>query len=295
MPLGLAVCSAVAPLPSPDFDATRAIAGLSVRSLYAELVLYPKPGLVSLRDNGAHTDMDAPTFMRSLFSLRHYFADIALAGMRAAPMTELRRLGILAEARMLRATSGVNTHRGAIFALGMLSAAAGRAWAQDRATSNEALRGALARHWRRDLMAVPAHAAGAPSHGRQMATRHGVAGARGEAIHGFPSVFGIALPALREALARGADAEGARVHAFFSLLAGVADTNVLYRGGAQALWQLQCDATDFIASGSVFADGWLAHAEALHRRCSRDGISPGGCADLLAAACFVHAWQATPQ
>lgn len=85
------------------------------------------------------------------------------------------------------------------------------------------------------------------------------------------------------------------MHAFFSLLAGVADTNVLYRGGVQALRQLQHDATEFIASGSVFADGWFARAEGLHHRCSRDGISPGGCADLLAAACLVHAWQAMPQ
>src|SRR5450830_1562357 len=106
------------------------VARIAVRSLYTELALYPKPGLVSLRDNGAHTDMNAATFLRSLFSLRHYFADIALAGMRAAPMTELRRLGIHAETRMLRATGDVNTHRGAIFALGMLGAAAGRAWSQ---------------------------------------------------------------------------------------------------------------------------------------------------------------------
>jgi triphosphoribosyl-dephospho-CoA synthase len=50
--------------------------------------------LVSLRDNGAHRDMNAATFMRSLFALRHYFAEIAIAGMRAARMAELRRLGV---------------------------------------------------------------------------------------------------------------------------------------------------------------------------------------------------------
>jgi triphosphoribosyl-dephospho-CoA synthase len=196
---------------------------------------------------------------------------------------------------MLRATGGVNTHRGAIFALGMLSAAAGRAWSQGGATSDAALRAALAVHWRRELLAAPALAAGAASHGRQMAARHGVAGARGEAIDGFPSVFGRALPALREALARGVDTERARVHAFFSLLAGVADTNVLYRGGTAALQRLQRDAAAFIAGGSVFAEGWFVRAERVHRQCSRDGISPGGCADLLAAACFVHAWQSAPR
>jgi triphosphoribosyl-dephospho-CoA synthase len=295
MHLGVARRSALVASWRTDQDIARTLAHLSVRSLHAELALYPKPGLVSLRDNGAHTDMNAATFLRSLFSLRHYFADIALAGMRAAPMTELRRLGIHAETRMLRATGDVNTHRGAIFALGMLGAAAGRAWSQGGEKSDDALRAALTMHWRRGLLAVPAPAAGTASHGRQMAARHGVAGARGEAIDGFPSVFDIALPALREALARGAGVECARVHAFFSLLAGVVDTNVLYRGGVEALQWLQREATEFIAGGSVFADGWFARAEGLHRRCSRDGISPGGCADLLAAACFVHAWQATPK
>jgi triphosphoribosyl-dephospho-CoA synthase len=99
------------------------IARLAVRSLYHELALYPKPGLVSLRDNGAHRDMDAATFVRSLFSLRGYFATIAAAGMRDAGLAELQQLGIAAESRMLQATRGINTHRGAIFTLGLLAAA----------------------------------------------------------------------------------------------------------------------------------------------------------------------------
>src|SRR5689334_1169702 len=98
-----------------DADVAHSIGRCALRSLYAELVLYPKPGLVSLRDNGAHADMNAATFMRSIFALRRYFGEIALAGMRAAPMSELRQLGLHAESRMLRATCGVNTHRGAIF------------------------------------------------------------------------------------------------------------------------------------------------------------------------------------
>ena len=279
-------CARLAPVVS------HAIARVAVRSLYLELALYPKPGLVSLRDNGAHDDMDAATFVRSLFSLRHYFAAIARAGMSATPMAELRRLGLDAEVRMLQATGGTNTHRGAIFGLGLLSAAAGRAWMQGDPMSDAALRNVLARHWQRDLIAVPAPGATVPSHGQQVAARHRVAGARGEAIHGFPSIFGIALPALRDALARGAGAEHARLHAFFALLAEVADTNVLFRGGAAALERVHHDAGEFIARGSVFAHGWHGRAEAMHRAYSRARISPGGCADLLAGAWCVHQWQA---
>ena len=121
----------------------REVARLAVRSLHDELCLYPKPGLVSLVDNGSHDDMDATTFMRSLFSLRHYFRKICLAGWDDAPFAQLKQLGIAAEAAMLKATRGVNTHRGAIFSLGMLCATAGRARAQGTPMTPAALRAAM--------------------------------------------------------------------------------------------------------------------------------------------------------
>jgi len=269
----------------------RDIGRIAVQSLYAELVLYPKPGLVSLRDNGAHDDMNAATFMRSLFALRHYFRDIAVAGMKAAPMADLRRLGLAAESNMMHATMGVNTHRGAIFALGLVCAAAGRAWAEDLTYSDAALRATIAKHWRRDLLAVPVMDDCSPSHGLQAMARYGVDGARGEAVHGFPSVFEVALPALRRALAQRLSEERAQLHAFFELVANVADTNVLHRGGRDALDRLQASAAEFIAAGSTFTDDWFSRAEALHLQCSHDRISAGGCADLLSAAWFVHRLQ----
>ena len=286
--------TAILPAPDPgrcDFAKAHCLARLAVRSLYVELVLYPKPGLVSLRDNGAHSDMDAETFFRSLFSLRRYFFDIAVAGMGLASMAELRRLGRAAEARMLRATGGVNTHRGAIFSLGLLTAAAGLASAQRTAPTDATLREIIATHWRRDLLAVLTPASGGPSHGQQVAASHGATGARGEAIGGFPAVFEVALPALRHAGARGAEGERARLHAFFALLAHVDDTNVLYRGGREAALQLKRGAADFMDVGSVFAEDWEERAVRLHRWSSLQRLSPGGCADLLAAAVFVDAWQ----
>jgi triphosphoribosyl-dephospho-CoA synthase len=269
----------------------RHIALLAVRSLHRELALYPKPGLVSFNDNGAHRDMDAATFMRSLFSLRGYFAAIAAAGMVDAGFAELQRLGLAAEARMLRATCGINTHRGAIFTHGILAAAAGCAIAHDIAPSDENLRAIVLANWSRELRAVAVAAAATPSHGQLMAARHGVAGARGEALQGFPSVFKVALPGLRSALARGADTEHALLHAFFVLLAVTTDTNVLFRGGAEGLQFIQMQAGEFLERGSVFQPGWQAHAESLHRRCSEMKLSPGGCADLLSAAWFVHQIQ----
>jgi triphosphoribosyl-dephospho-CoA synthase len=267
------------------------IARMAVRSLYHELALYPKPGLVSFRDNGAHRDMNADTFVRSLFSLRGYFVAIAAAGMRYAGFAELQQLGIAAESRMLRATRGVNTHRGAIFTLGILAAAAGRAAARNIAPSDENLRAIVAANWSCDLRAVAIANMATPSHGQLMAARHSATGARGEALRAFPSVFEIALPALRSALYRGPDTSVALLHTFFVLLAKTTDTNVLFRGGAEGLQLIRARANEFLEHGSVFEPGWQQRAESLHRQCSIHNLSPGGCADLLAAAWFVHQLQ----
>lgn len=270
------------------------IARLAVRSLYQELALYPKPGLVSLRDNGAHLDMDAATFVRSLFSLRGYFVAISAAGMVDTGFAELQRLGLAAESKMLRATRGINTHRGAIFTHGILAAAAGYAIARDIEPSDAILRAVVLEKWSPDLRAIAIAPSATPTHGQLMAARHGVAGARGEALQGFPSVFEAALPALRGALARGADTRLALLHTFFVLLAETLDTNVLFRGGAEGLQFIQAQAGDFLERGSVFATGWRQRALALHRECSAQRLSPGGCADLLAAAWFVHQLQTDP-
>jgi len=271
----------------------RHIALLAVRSLYHELALFPKPGLVSFQDNGAHRDMDAATFVRSLFSLRGYFVAIATAGMHETKFNELQQLGIAAESHMLRATRGINTHRGAIFTHGILAAAAGFATARNIALSDENLRAIVLGNWSRDLRAIAVASTATPSHGQLMAARHGVTGARGEALLGFPSVFEIALPGLRNALDRGADTSEALLHTFFVLLAGTLDTNVLFRGGAEGLRFIQTQAKDFLERGSVFEPGWQQRAESLHRQCSIQNLSPGGCADLLAAAWFVHQLQST--
>ncbi len=276
----------------PDSSRTaHRIARLAVRSLYRELALYPKPGLVSFRDNGAHQDMDAATFVRSLFSLRGYFMATAAAGMRGARFNELQQLGLAAESRMLRATRGINTHRGAIFTHGILAAAAGHAVARNITPSDENLRAIVLKNWNRELRAVSVAHAATPSHGQLMAARHGATGARGEALLGSPSVFEIALPALRSALARGADTQHALLHTFFVLLAATDDTNVLFRGGAEGQMFIQTRAGDFLARGSVFVPGWQQGAETLHRACSAMNLSPGGCADLLGAAWFVHQLQ----
>ncbi|MDB5762664.1 MAG: mdcB [Herminiimonas sp.] len=263
------------------------IGRLAVQSLHAELALYPKPGLVSPVDNGSHDDMTATTFMRSLFSLRHYFIRIAEAGMENATFTTLKRLGVAAEQRMLAATGGVNTHRGAIFCLGLLCAAIGSCRARHIPLSASAIRTVLLDRWGEALSAHMQSPA-ADSHGLQVAAMHAASGAREEAALGLPSVFEVALPMLQQVVAAGRCWNDARVDALFSLMAHISDTNVYHRGGAAAAAMVRDRARRFLALGGTAHPGWKAAALDCHRAFVASKISPGGAADLLAATCLVY-------
>lgn len=267
------------------------IASLALGALHAELSLYPKPGLVSLVDNGSHADMSAPMLMRSLFSLRHYFAKITQAGIAGASFAALKRLGQEAETRMLRATGGINTHRGAIFCLGLLCAAIGRRQSQrplrghQRASTAQQIRHSLLAHWGADLAQ---HAPTRISHGAQVALRHAVGGAREEAALGFPALFEVAYPRFLQTLDQGRNLTCARIDALFALMAHIDDTNIYYRGGRGGDETVKALAKDFLARGGSAHPDWRETALACHRVFIAQGLSPGGAADLLAATCLLH-------
>lgn len=265
-------------------DVGRDIGAAAVRALYYELALHPKPGLVSLSDAGSHRDMDARTFMRSLFALRRYFCDIAQAGAEGQPLEELRQIGLAAERRMFAATGGVNTHRGAIFSLGLLAAAAGLLYASRMGITARELRKLVRQRWGGEILASRADR----SHGAEVAQRYGAGGARLEAAHGFPTVFAIALPAYRSALESTGDAQAAGVQCLFALMAELEDTNLLYRGGTAGLQFARARARDFLGRGGVARPGWRDRALAIHSEFVSRELSPGGAADLLAATLFVH-------
>ena len=263
---------------------------MAVASLHAELVLYPKPGLVSGIDNGSHADMTAATFMRSLFTLRHYFKAITLAGHACADFDHLARLGVTAERGMFKATGGINTHRGAIFFLGLLCAAAGLLTADRsaaQAITPSALRAAIGRQWG-DALRRHARQRLAGAHGTLAAILHDVGGARAQAARGMPAVFDIALPALQQTLAAGRGLYCARIDAFFSLLAQLDDSNVYHRGGEAGALLVRELGQQFMARGGTADLHWRVSALAAHRMLVARRLSPGGAADLLAATCLVH-------
>jgi len=255
-----------------------AIGRFASRTLLRELATFPKPGLVSRVDNGSHADMDASHFARSAFVLRRHFATAASLGAQDADFAALRRWGVTAEVAMGRATGGVNTHRGAIFALGLLCAASGAARAT---TLGEHVR----RRWGED---IAAHRRDPGSHGSAATRTIGAGGAQAQAAAGFPSVYEIALPAHREILSATGSRDAAAVQAFFALLACVTDTNLLHRGGVEGLRFTQDCARRFLDEGGMRRADGFDRALALHHEFVARRLSPGGCADLLAATLFIH-------
>ncbi len=262
-----------------------AIADLAVTALRAEADLTPKPGLVDRRGPGAHADMDLAMLHDSAESLRGAFTECALAATRSDSALDLRvRLGVIGRAgeqAMLDATGGVNTHRGALWALGLLSAGAATA-----ASAADAIDVAA----RLALTPDPALEGDAKvtlSHGARARRRYGTSGAAGEAQAGFPHVRLHALPALRAARQSGAGEASARLDALLSLMAHLDDTCVLHRGGTAGLGAVQKGARAVLASGGCCTPQGRHHFAALDDMCLDRGLSPGGSGDLLSATLFL--------
>jgi len=205
----------------------------------------------------------------------------------------LRAIGLRAEAAMLTATGGINTHRGAIFGLGLLCAAAGTTtcFSDDGTVYASGKLGVIvARRWGDEIRRgpIPLH-----SHGSTVLRRYGAGGARAEAAAGFPSLYDIGLPALRSGhvLAPEDDAGAAAVQACFALIAAVRDTNLLHRGGADGARYAAEAAAGFLSVGGVGAPDWRVRAATVHEGFVARHLSPGGCADLLAMTLFVDALE----
>ena len=267
------------------------VASLAVQSLIDEVHTTPKPGLVDRRNNGSHKDMDIRLFERSAHTLQPYFERCVQIGQDTAHRSPeetfplLRDAGLQAEKAMLQATNGVNTHKGAIYTLGILCGSVGRLWPAEKPIpdSNDILT-ECANIVRTSVPADLASAKGKTA-GEQLYLKYGIRGIRGEIAEGLPSVRNISLPRFQQFLADGFSENDAGVYTLLHLIANVADTNLYKRGGeAGAQWAtkaasalLSAEQHPAIRQIEALDDGFIA----------RD-LSPGGCADLLAATYFLQ-------
>ena len=262
-----------------EFCAER-ISGAAYMSLLDELYVTPKPGLVDLRNNGAHTDMDIPLLEKSAESLRQYFYDAALLGMNNCSMAELRSRGIEAERLMFETTCGVNTHKGMIYSMGLICAGTGMALASDECGNllSEGI-GNAARLARQDAEAQLAGSLNSPStNGGRALRTYGAKGATGEAAAGFPDAV-YCRERLHCYISSGCEHHGAL--ALCDSMARLEDTNLLHRGGMQGLEYVRSEARRI---KELPEDLRISELEALDDEMIKRGLSPGGNADMLALA-----------
>ncbi len=269
----------------------RLIGKLAQESLVTEALVTPKPGLVDQANSGAHRDMSLASLMTSACALRGYFEDAALTGMRLsgdAPscvMASLRPLGLEAEAAMYEATGGVNAHKGAIYALGILCAAAGRLAEKQSAVNAGSLLDTAALIAADEALALPALAEKeGGTAGLRLYAASGVTGARGEAAAGFPAVRHTALPRLRQYLAEGHSANDALAFTLIHLMAEVQDTNLMKRAGAGRYPEVLQEIRALLASPPLR----LSAIRRLDEQFIAENLSPGGSADLLGAAWLIR-------
>lgn len=253
---------------------------LCLSALHSEVMAWPKPGLVTPADSGSHQDMNIGTFMKSISALKGTFAGMAMAAAFGQGFHAMMATGREAEARMQRATSGANTHRGAIFNLGLL-ASASMLRRHSPALTGLSCGAVVEREWGTMIRAARSPAA---THGNQVYHRYAKGGARSEAAAGFPMVYRFGIPALRRLLQAKYDRERAIIGTLLTLMEHVDDTNLLWRGGEDGLDFAKQSAREFNSNGGVVQPGWRDQLISMHRSFVEHNLSPGGSADLVAAS-----------
>lgn len=254
-------------------------------ALEYELNLTPKPGLVDRHDSGSHTDMNYSTMRRSIEALVPGFVTLAKMGQHASLPShdELVAAGIEAERRMAEATGGVNTHRGALFTIGLFCVAASHIYYE---TPSIGCREFMAR-LREQVRQLAAGFKGAEnSHGSEVCRRFGIKGVADLAREGYASVFdGIfrfenELEDIASSPAAPSEEEG--LHMLLKIMSLLDDTNVYHRGGKEGSDFVKRCAAQMLEN---FDKNSLAGA---NREFMARNLSPGGAADMLSLYVFVR-------
>ena len=272
-------------------DQSRAIGALAAKAMLYEVCTTPKPGLVDRLGCGSHSDMDIFTFMASTAALQPYLTQCALVGMETAEchagetFARLRFLGKQAERTMLEATGGVNTHKGAVFTMGVLCAAVGRLDQEDRSDPEKVLAqcAAMCHGLTKELEGVTEETA--VTVGQKLYAQYGITGIRGQAEAGFPAVLHTGLPVLEEGVLAGFSLERAGCGALLAMLTACADTNLVARSDRDTAKAITRQVALLLARNRYPDQAALEQLDALF---VEKNLSPGGTADLLAATYFLY-------
>lgn len=265
----------------------------AVMSLLYEVSATPKPGLVDRFNQGAHKDMDFFSFMASSAALSSYFIKCSLQGVEFQGdnpqelFERLRPIGMEAEKAMFRVTGGVNTHKGLIFSLGIISAAAAccRKEKEGQSPDVEEICTKISRMTRglcsRELDSM--NKTDGFTHGETLYKRYGFRGIRGEVENGFPTVRNYSLPVLVKLKSmKTYPLNDILVQTLLHLMAVNEDTNIAARQDKETLDYVRRYATEVLDVGGMFTATGMKRVEEMDGDFIKRNISSGGSADLLA-------------
>lgn len=247
------------------------VADLAERALRLELDTTPKPGLVDRRDNGAHKDMDYALMSKSISALRPYLTRLAVESAKDIDPAKIKEIGIEAEKAMLKATGGVNTHKGALFCIGLSVAAASCLACSTGAVEAYSFKELVSR-------AASEIPSARGTHGAEVKRSFKAVGALENARAAYPELFTDWLPYYRSL-----EGDPFRCHkTLLHIMTTLDDTNILHRRGAEGLAHAEAEAARLLED---FSESGLS---SLNKDFIRENISPGGSADMLSLTIFIE-------
>lgn len=255
----------------PESTVPYLVADLAERALRLELDTTPKPGLVDRQDNGAHKDMDYALMSKSISALRPYLTRLAVESAKDIDPAKIKEIGIEAEKAMLKATGGVNTHKGALFCIGLSVAAASCLACSTGAVEAYSFKELVSR-------AASEIPSARGTHGAEAKRSFKAVGALENARAAYPELFTDWLPYYLSL-----EGDPFRCHkTLLHIMTTLDDTNILHRRGAEGLAHAEAEAARLLED---FSESGLS---SLNKDFIRENISPGGSADMLSLTIFIE-------
>lgn len=270
------------------------IGHLASMALQAELDTTPKPGLVDRNDNGAHRDMDHALMQRSIQALHPYFVRLAQLGFNGKQPChdEIVNIGIEAEREMFKATGGVNTHKGALFSIGLAAVAlAGESFCritQAEGCGTMAYNDVNSKQIQSLSNSIASLARLFPdtngTHGSKAKANNILKGALDNAREGYTQLFKAWLPFYIDRIAEG---ENYALHkTLLRIMCDLDDTNIVYRTSMETMQEVKTEARQMLDTSRNIVN-FEAALQAMNTDYIHRNISPGGSADMLSLVVFL--------
>ena len=270
------------------------IGHLASMALQAELDTTPKPGLVDRNDNGAHRDMDHALMQRSIQALHPYFVRLAQLGFtdKQPCHDEIVNIGIEAEREMFKATGGVNTHKGALFSIGLAAVAlAGEAFSritQAERCGTMAYNDVNSKQIQSLSNSIASLARLFPdtngTHGSKAKANNILKGALDNAREGYTQLFKAWLPFYIDRIAEG---DNYALHkTLLRIMCDLDDTNIVYRTSMETMQEVKTEAKQMLDTSRNIVN-FEAALQAMNTDYIHRNISPGGSADMLSLVVFL--------